>query len=33
VQSAALKVLIEIELEMGKSDLKKGFLEFVAYLE
>jgi hypothetical protein len=30
---ATLKALIESKLEMDKSDLKKDFLEFVAYLE
>jgi hypothetical protein len=33
INPATLKVLIESKLEMDKSDLKKDFLEFVAYLE
>jgi hypothetical protein len=33
IKPATLKALIENELEMDKSDHKKDFLEFVAYLE
>jgi hypothetical protein len=33
VKPATLKALIESKLEMDKSDLKKNFLEFVAYLK
>jgi hypothetical protein len=33
IRSATLKALIEIKLEMDKSELKKDFLEFVKYLE
>jgi hypothetical protein len=33
INPATLKALIESKLEMDKSDLKKDFLEFVAYLE
>jgi hypothetical protein len=33
IKPATLKTLIESKLEMDKSDLKKNFLEFVAYLE
>jgi hypothetical protein len=33
IKPVTLKALIESKLEMNKSDLKKDFLEFVAYLE
>jgi hypothetical protein len=33
IRPATLKALIESKLEMDKSELKKGFLEFVKYLE
>jgi hypothetical protein len=33
IKPATLKVLIESKLQMDKSDPKKDFLEFVAYLE
>jgi hypothetical protein len=33
IKPASLKVLIERKLKMDKFDLKKNFLEFVAYLE
>jgi hypothetical protein len=33
IRKANLKTLIERKLKMNKSDLKKDFLEFVAYLE
>jgi hypothetical protein len=33
IRPATLKALIEIKLEMEKSELKKDFLEFVKYLE
>jgi hypothetical protein len=32
IRPATLKYLIESKLEMDKSDLKKDFLELVAYL-
>jgi hypothetical protein len=33
IKPAILKALIESKLEMDKSDLKKDFLAFVAYLK
>jgi hypothetical protein len=33
IKPATLKALIESKLEMDKSELKKDFLEFVAYLK
>jgi hypothetical protein len=33
IKPATLKDLIESKLEVNKSDLKKDFLEFVAYLD
>jgi hypothetical protein len=33
IRLATLKALIESRLEMNKSDLKRNFLEIVAYLE
>jgi hypothetical protein len=33
IKTAILKVLIEIKLEIDKSNFKNGFLTFVAYLE
>jgi hypothetical protein len=32
IKPATLKVLIESKLDMNKSEIKKDFLEFVAYL-
>jgi hypothetical protein len=33
IKPATLKALIESKLEIDESELKKGFLEFVKYLE